>query len=325
MVQKQQDKKGCNEIQGVGLCIPRRTLSTSQVKELFGKDLRTARSLTYEDPTGYFTRKARMIESAQRDFSETKKGSFHAVGYEPGLKYIYPGLPVEFAEKVDPAIREIIDLIARCEEVAMTGFCCAGHPSSVIHNPHYNEYLENPMRARMMYGENCPDPIVHSRNSRPRLFLLLHEYEKSTILRNSLLRLSASATLEGNATIDIKASDFFSRKKLPGFTRISLHGEPTLNLLRQGLEHRDFVGIYQKALSELWLKIQGIFQRLVGMKVPEPVASHFGPKQTEWGREWQLIQKRHSNGFRLPNYYYFDGQGLITPQFSEKRTGTNHL
>lgn len=306
------------KIEQVGCIIPKKRLSSSQAISLFQKDLRRVNGfVSQQDPTGYFSRKARMIEGALKGFEADCDGKMHEVSYAPGRKYIYPGLPVEFAEFVDPAIRDVIDLIAQCRQVMMTGLCCAGHPSAIIRNPNIRD---NPSFASINRMNAELGDFVYSHNHSPYLTMLVN----SGSIAKDLLGLNVQVQKE-NAAIQITAKEKGSSTLIAGFPRLSIIGRPKLTVFGDSLTHREFVDLYQTALQSFWSRIQEIFEPLVSVRGQKPKTQWFTKADIDWDYEVNLVKSRAGNGQTLANYYYFFGKNSsLVPSFANS-SKTHHL
>ena len=294
-----------NYIKMLGRIIPRENLLPEQVISRFAGDLWTARQHARAEGTnGYFARKARLIEGALGDFEEEsakRRGRRYEVGYEPGLKYIYPGLPVELAVEVDAAIRDTIELVAKCRHVAMTGVCCAGHPS---------KRMENTMPGS--------EGHLYSQNISPYIKLVLYRDRDAERLVEELMGIRAQALPDGKAELEI-VSDL---RRLEPYSKnmmtIMLNGCPTLGLLDGPIEHHEFVPLYQEALAMFWRAVKNVFETAMGERVPGPEWHQFVPKTVvELHEEYGMLSGRNGNGHMLPGYCYFNDNGndrLITPE-----------
>ncbi len=304
-------------IHGIGCIIPKKNMSAPQVTEILQRDLILARSISYRDGNEYFRRKTVMIEEALKEFLKTKNGHAYPVGYEPGFRYIYPGLPIEFAMHIDTAIRETIEMISRCGAVSFVGFNCAGHPSGLLENPVYEEYLENPSRILAQYGIAYMNESIYGENRNPYLTLLLKKEGNGEMIKQELLKIDIEGAYE-NAKVRIRAREGFFEQHSPNdnLMFVSIAGLPGLFINGSACEFNDFVAAYKKALQRFWFNVQKVFERSGGDFVPEPDGSQFVPRSVGFDKEWDLVMKRSSNGHKLANYYYFNGEGkLIVPEF----------
>lgn len=281
-----------SRIKGVGSYLERETLSAAQVTAVFQKDLQRAQQLSQHDPTGFFARKARMIETAMKNFKGQKDGKSYNAGYKPGLKYVYPGLPIEIAELVEAPIRHVIDLIASCDLVAATGYCCAGHPSAIVENNGIS---------------------ISTKNKSPFLFLVLGGDSYAGYVERDLPELSASGA---TSRLMIKIStyvDFSYMEVIPGMRRLSIRGGPQPFFKTENPSHSEVMETYQRALAAYWRRIQRYFEQVCRRRVPDPDPSWFKPRDDGWDREQEKILERNSNGRTLPNHYYFDGREIKAP------------
>jgi hypothetical protein len=308
------------KIEQVGCIIPKKRLTSKQVISLFQRDLGRVTSLASKlDPTGYFSRKVKVIQHAFGKFKAECDGQMHEVSYAPGCKYIYPGLPVQFAEYIDPAIRNVLDLIAQCQQVMLSGMCCAGHPSAIIKNPNI---IDNPNfasinRMNAQFGE-----FIFSHNQNPYLTMLVSEKGD---LRKELLGVRAQVQIK-NASIEICAKETNIQMFFAGYPRLSIIGRPRLTLFEDRLTHRQFVELYQKALVSFWIRIQEIFERVVGLEIPRPKAQWFNGAQINWDYEIELIKRRAAEGYSHANYYYFFGKkSTVDPKVITQNNKTHHL
>jgi len=308
------------KIEGVGCFVPRKEFDTQGVVSLFRQDLETARTLAgKEDPGGSFARKAVLIESAMTDFKKRSNGSSYTVGYEPGLKYPYPGLPIDFLMMVDPAIRGIIDTMAMAGPVAMTGLCCAGHPSFIMENPYFDPE-EQGLGAAYLYFQG-QEFSVHTHNQSPYFTLLLHDNLEGRRLRDELLRVSGNGS-EKNASISIEAAEGKRSGTLNGFKLLQTTSKPELTIRGERPDFDEAVHAYQNALASFWSGILDMFSRLTGKGAPEPKSSDFTPGEADWDFEHGLTRIRASRGLTLPNYcYFFGSEATVEPVFKAKTAG----
>jgi len=308
------------KIEGIGCFVPRKELDTQGVVSLFEQDLETARTLARkEGPGGFFARKAALIESVLGDFKKRGDGRSCTVGYEPGLKYPYPGLPIDFSVMVDPAIRGIVDLMAIAEPVAMTGLCCAGHPSFIMENPYFDPE-EQGLGAAYLYFQG-QEPFIYTHNQSPYLTLLLHDNPEGRGLREELLRVSGSGS-EKNASVSIAAAEGKRSGTWNGLKVLQMTTEPELAMRGKKPDFDEVVHAYQRALASLWTGILDVFSRLTGRKASEPKASDFMPGEADWDYEQNLTRIRASKGLSLPNYCYFFGfEATVEPVFKAKMAG----
>lgn len=317
-------------IRKIGCTMPNKQLLLPDVLLLVEDDFRKAEMISRNgDTSGYFKRKAKTIALMRDELKKNgSNGNIFDVGYEPGLKYIYPGLPLEFAEHVDTAILDVVEIIAECDAVAMTGFCCAGHPSSQIGNPYLEDALEDPKFAAMYMRAHHYEDSIFSHNRNPSLSLLIQKNPPGERLAKELSHIVAEGLGE-KAVVDISVHAQIRRVSLPGMIHLAITGLPRLVLVEKEIGFNEFVCVYRDALAGFWLRVQRTFERMVGQGTPEPKPEHFVGAQTDWDREWKLIEERYGNGRRLPNYYYFDGDGLLTlPEFRCAHSltyRTNHL
>jgi hypothetical protein len=315
---KQQLGSRFPKIEQLGCIIPKKRLNSSHVISLFQKDLVRVRGLSLQqDPTGYFSRKARMIEGALKEFKADCDGKMHEVSYGPGRKYVYPGIPVEFAEFVDPAIRDVIDLIAQCRQVMMTGLCCSGHPSAMIRNPNIRD---NPSFASINRMNAELGEYVYSHNQSPYLTMLVN----SGSIAKDLLGVNVQVQRE-NAAIQISAKEKGCQILIAGYPRLSIIGRPKLTVFGDSLTHREFVDLYQSALQSFWSRIQEIFEPLVGVRGQQSKAHWFTKADIDWDYEVNLIKSRVDDGLTLANYHYFFGKSsTVAPGFAHS-SKTHHL
>lgn len=309
---------------GIGCTIPGKKLGSEQVASLLRNDLSEAKRLSDGDKTGFFRRKAQMIEERLEKSGLQQEEA--VVGFGPGLKYVYPGLPLGFAKNVDPAIRELIDLIASCRLVAMSGFCCSGHPSSIINNPYLDDALEDPKFAAMHRHKHGFETGLITYNKSPYLFLLLFGGPEGSCLQKALGDIHSETNIPGIMRMSISSSiDFNFMGSVSGFLRMPIRGEPGLQFLRPEASHEEVARAYCMALAGFWNKLRTLFMQITNRKIPEIGPQQFDSGSRDWDREYALINERRGNGFRLPNYCYFDGKKLVGPGFPEKKTGTNGL
>jgi len=305
------------KIEGIGCFIPRKEHDTNGMASLLQQDLETARDLSMKEAKGgYFARKAVLIESSIADFKRQSNGRNYVVGYEPGLKYVYPGLPIEFLEKVDPAIRSIVDLMAASGAVAMTGLCCAGHPSSIIENPYFDPE-EQGLGAAYLYFQGH-EPSVHTHNQSPYLTLLLFEGQNGEALKKELMRVNGRGSAK-NASVSIDAAEGKRSGTWNGFKVLQLTSKPELTICGKKPDFDEATHAYQHALASFWSSIQDVFSGFTGKNIPRPITSDFTPGEADWNFEHNLTRIRASKGMSLPNYCYFFGpESTVEPIFKSR-------
>jgi hypothetical protein len=203
----------------------------------------------------------------------------------------------------------VIDLIAACRDVAMTGLCCAGHPSAAIRNPNI---LGNPRFAAINRMNAAMGETIFSHNHNPYLKLLI---ARKSDLPEKLSRVVGSGQGR-DVEIDITAQRIENGVQHIGFPLLVVRGFPRLKIHGQMVGFGDFVRIYQKALQSFWARLLDAFGHVKGIGFPKPRAEHFIASPESWDYESSLLEKRVSDGLNLPNYCYFFGRDSTTaPEF----------
>lgn len=272
---------------------------------------------------GYFSRKARLLEGR---FARHMQGSFgangetQAVGYEPGRKFIYPGLPVEFAISIDRAVLEVIELMALSGHVAMTGSCCAGHPSALIGNPYLEDAMEDPRFAAETRLKHSFEGGMYTENLSPYFRIMLIKDSAGITIAERLAAIRIKAKGAGGTSLKINAQILDGNGvSHDGAITLGIMGVPTYHGDGSIPGHRDVVSIYQQALACFWSEVKGAFERFGGEKAPALEPAGFVPDpNVDWGRQYNLIKEREGNGRKHPNYMYFNGSDkLMEPVMAE--------
>jgi hypothetical protein len=286
-------------ITGFGWQKPVTRMAPGEVIALLENDLRSARERAAAgDKPAYFCRKAKLIEQCMgkrrgRENDDGKTGLL--VGYAPGQKYLYPGLPMEIAINVDRAIVEVIDLIASCRHVVMTGACCAGHPSKQIRNPY--------SRSPVWDGEKT----AYSQNFSPHLNVLLPDDEAGQSIDGMLAGIRTETTFMGRS-VGIAAQMNGTGKLYEGMMMLPMTGVPTLHYAGVPPSYMELVELYQRALADFWRAVKRVFERVEQEKIPDLKPADFGcKKRVDIETECAVIAERRMRGMGLPNYLYFNG------------------
>lgn len=271
---------------------------------LLGKDLLVARGrAAVGDKPSYFARKAQLVEECinaheARRSEESKTGL--DVGYAPGRKYLYPGLPVSLAISVDRAIIEVIDLMARCEHVVMTGACCAGHPSKQIPNP----FPQNSCMAS--------EKQIYAQNFSPYFNIMLPRDEAGDGIIDMLCGIRTQTTLRG-MSVGIAATMNGTGQLHEDVMVLPITGVPTFNSARAAPAYPDVVALYQHALADFWRAVKSVFEEAARERVDDLKPDEFVHRTRLDARfEFALIAERRAKGMTHPNYLYFNGTTDVT-------------
>lgn len=313
-LEKRQDLK---RIKGVGCHIPVKRKTRDKVMGIFRRDMESAGGLAGQNGnSSYFLMKKEAIRAALEKFGrETAGGRRYEVGYAPGRRFIYPGLPVEFAAEIDPAIVETMELVAKCRDVAMTGACCSGHPSKIIANP-YLAMPEKDKREANLAGMHNYEGYMYAQNRNPILIVVFYNDNTGKALASNLESASTPEECQG-AGMGIKARRVYVPQFSPDFLTVRIEGMVTLHPTESAIEHGDFIRSYQDALASFWAGIKAQFQKMAGAEAPDPKPSQFTPARTcTWDDEYPKFAERRANGkldrvavngFKVPHYYMFSG------------------
>ncbi len=304
---KQRDN-GHQAVTGFGWQMPVRRMPFNEAMALLGRDLHVARQQVDGDKRTYFSNKARLIqdciqEHQGRKTKEEKEGLL--VGYAPGCKYPYRGLPVEVAINVDRAIIEVIDLIASCTHVAMTGACCAGHPSKQI----ANSYPRNSVLAN--------EPQLYAQNFSPYFNIMLPADDAGKSIVDMLCGIRTETTVRGRS-IGIEAQINGTGRLFQDMMMLPMTGVPTLHFTGPAPDYLGMVSLYQHALADFWRAVAAVFETATGERVNNPKPDHFVyKKNVEADVEFALTVERRARGMALPNYLYFNAITGVTKPVAE--------
>ena len=299
-------------IRGFGCHVPTQKMSFVQAALLMEKDMHTARQHIYGETGSYFARKAKLIEGRFAEHMRRAAGErerMFNVGYEPGRKFIYPGLPVDFAISIDHAILDVIELMADCRHVAMTGSCCAGHPSELIGNPYLEGAMEDPRFAAETRDRHAFEEGILTSNLSPHFRVMLFNNGIGEKIAGRLAAIRTEKTIDGKASIRITARLMDDNDAChDGAITLPIAGVPAFHSPGGIPGYKEFVRLYQEALASFWGAVQSVFESMGGGRAPEPDPSAFTHYNgAGWDREYALIRTRAANGRKLPNYLYFDG------------------
>lgn len=311
-------------VKGIGCCLPKEIKRYDQVVILYGRDIVGTRSAAKFNGTkaDFFRGKELQVEQALREFvsKETRSdGKLYEVGYGLNKKYIYPGLPVEFAISIDPSIVEIIDIIAQSRHVAMTGSCCAGHPSQKVDNPYfYSSKLDASFAARTK-GLHDSKPFLYSQNISPYMRVVFLKNGIGERIAEDIASICIKGPQNGKPGVSITSEiqqlydGMFSGMLALGITAI-----PRLFSRKRNPEHEELTGIYQISLAAYWNAVKNAFEKAMGIRIRDVEPKDFEPRKAiSYDDEFQLLQVRISNGRKLPNFEYFNGtEKLMEPVIS---------
>jgi len=319
------EKRGhVGNLKKIGCTLPIEKRTYDQVVLAFGRDIVTARRLSQNNrpAASYFANKARVIEDALERFVEDEKGKrgTYEVGYDVSHRFIYPGLPMEFAETIDASIVEIIDLIARCRHVAMTGSCCAGHPSKILKNPYLFCSQKDQKFSENTKGKHNFEEFIYTENLSPHLAIVLYRDEIGECIANMLSEIRAIAMPEGDVD-NLEIIGYLNEIKGPQPSKlltVILDGHLTIYFNGKNVEYGEFVHLYQEALCVFWRTVKNVFESVMGRGIPGPEAHQFTPKSnTDWDNDYKIYMAKVRAGYELPHYLYFNGNGdntLLKPE-----------